>query len=469
MSQKQVASVIVFGDIGRSPRMKNHSTQLASAGYEVYFVGQLVKNNLIQYVENQVHKIIRDNPNIKIIDISSNLVDKLKKLPRFLYLLYAALRIIIQIFQLFYIYLFKMPKPEFVIIQNPPSIPVLSSLAIICFMRRIKMIVDFHNYGYTILALGLKQKIILKLATFYEKYFAKKCDFAFCVSDAMKADLKKNWNIEATTLYDKANTELFGPIPIEESHKLFLELGLNTNQKETLFTQEVGGKVEKKKTRPLLLVSSTSWTKDEVIQIKSQKLNQLFQKLKDFSILLDAMQAYETAEEVNKQNSLYPKLHLLITGKGPEKERYQQIIEERKQSWKNIQIQTVWLKAEDYPKLLASADVGICLHYSSSGLDLPMKVVDMLGSNLPVFAINYQCINELVANTKNGYIFDNTQDLLNLFLKYFKMNPENEQIFESLRKSATKFRESTWEKEWQQKVLPILNQIKQSKNNQKNK
>ncbi|KAL4477428.1 hypothetical protein ABPG74_002578 [Tetrahymena malaccensis] len=442
MSQKQVASVIVFGDIGRSPRMKNHSTQLAQAGYEVYFVGQL---------ENQVHKVIRDNPNIKIIDISSNLVNKLKKLPRFLYLLYAALRIIIQIFQLFYIYLFKMPKPEFVIIQNPPSIPVLSSLAIICFMRRIKMIVDFHNYGYTILALGLKQKIILKLATFYEKYFAKKCDFAFCVSDAMKADLKKNWNIEATTLYDKANTELFGPIPLEESHKLFLELGLSTKEKETLFTEEAFGKVTKKKQRPLLLVSSTSWTKDE-----------------DFSILLDAMQAYETAEEVNKQNSQYPKLHLLITGKGPEKERYEQIIQDRKQSWKNIQIQTVWLKAEDYPKLLASADVGICLHYSSSGLDLPMKVVDMLGSNLPVFAINYQCINELVINKKNGYIFDNTQDLFNLFMKYFKIHPENENIFDNLRKNASKFRESTWEKEWKQKVLPILHQINQNKN-KKNK
>ena len=35
--------------------------------------------------------------------------------------------------------------------KNPPSIPVLSSLFIICRLRNIKMIVDFHNYGYTIL------------------------------------------------------------------------------------------------------------------------------------------------------------------------------------------------------------------------------------------------------------------------------------------------------------------------------
>jgi len=43
------------------------------------------------------------------------------------------------------------------------------------------------------------------------------------------------------------------------------------------------------------------------------------------------MQSYE-----NTLNN--PKIMLFITGKGPEKERYEKIIKERRPGWKNISI-----------------------------------------------------------------------------------------------------------------------------------
>jgi len=68
-----------------------------------------------------------------------------------------------------------------------------------------------------------------------------------------------------------------------------------------------------------------------------------------------------------------------------------------------VRIETRWLTAEEYPKLLGAARLGICLHYSSSGLDLPMKVVDMFASALPVFAINYKWFNFFIQVLQNCY------------------------------------------------------------------
>ena len=108
-----------------------------------------------------------------------------------------------------------------------------------------------------------------------------------------------------------------------------------------------------------LLVSSTSWTEDE-----------------DFGILLEALLIYEE-RKATKVGSL-PQLVCVITGKGPQQQFYLEKI--KKMSLKHVSFLTPWLEAADYPLMLASADLGVCLHTSSSGLDLPMKVVSNLTS-----------------------------------------------------------------------------------------
>ena len=67
-----------------------------------------------------------------------------------------------------------------------------------------------------------------------------------------------------------------------------------------------------------------------------------------------------------------PRLLILVTGKGPQREHYQRRMAALR--LQHVAFRTLWLEAQDYPLLLGSADLGISLHTSSSGLDLPMKV-----------------------------------------------------------------------------------------------
>jgi beta-1,4-mannosyltransferase len=124
-----------------------------------------------------------------------------------------------------------------------------------------------------------------------------------------------------------------------------------------------------------LIVSSTSWTADE-----------------DFGVLFEALKVYDS------KPGKYPTLCCVITGKGPQKQMYTKQFTSI--TWNRVKIKTCWLEKDDYPKLLACADFGISLHTSSSGLDLPMKVVDMFGCAIPVMALNFEALEELVVHGK---------------------------------------------------------------------
>jgi beta-1,4-mannosyltransferase len=295
-------------------------------------------------------------------------------------------RIVKYIFKIFWSILsllsifFSVKKADVLMLQNPPGIPALALCYIYCRIVKAKFIIDWHNYTYTIMALEASSRsLFVRIAKAIEFYFGRKSDLNFCVTEAMKRDLMENWDIQATVLYDRP-PEKFQSINEDKKHDLFMKLAKvyeefqssndAVNDESTAFTFKNDNEEAKlRDDRPALIVSSTSWTPDE-----------------DFQILLDALISYDKFVAFEENN--YPKLICVITGKGPQKALYQEKIAEL--NWKYVKIVTPWLENEDYPLILAAADLGVCLHYSSSGLDLPMKVVDMYGCGLPVCALNFK-------------------------------------------------------------------------------
>jgi beta-1,4-mannosyltransferase len=92
--------------------------------------------------------------------------------------------------------------------------------------------------------------------------------------------------------------------------------------------------------------------------------------------------------------------------------------------------------------LLGCADLGISLHTSTSGIDLPIKIMDMFGCQVPVCAIRYSCITEVMRHGWNGMVFDSSDELANQMFDLL----DSSLILESMRNNISAM--TRWEEEW---------------------
>jgi beta-1,4-mannosyltransferase len=153
------------------------------------------------------------------------------------------------------------------------------------------------------------------------------------------------------------------------------------------------------------------------------------------------------------------KLMVVVTGKGPQKIFYEEKISRLKLSY--VAIQTLWLEPEDYPKLLACADLGVSLHTSTSGIDLPMKVLDLFGCAVPVCATNFACLSELVKDDVNGRHFESSLELQEqLWALLSQLNIKNScgphSYGELARYSQALEGRRRWSDNWKENALPLF-------------
>lgn len=288
-----------------------------------------------------------------------------------------------------------------------------------CFFRNTELVIDWHNFGYSILGLKLgPAHPLVRVSALYERVFARYAAHNFTVTNAMARVLEKKYHVKALTLHDRP-AALFRPISSQERAKFLARLPETAQYAQDICSTKSTWK---------LIVSSTSWTADE-----------------DFSVLLDALSAY-SAQATSKTQ--LPKILAIITGKGPLKEHYLSRIQTLNQENKlnNVIIRTAWLTPEDYALLLASADLGVSLHTSSSGVDLPMKVVDMFGAGLPVVGWSkFEAWPELVTEGVNGKGFGSSDKLWQLLVNLFE---DREGLLGTLKEGALEESRHRWDDEW---------------------
>lgn len=304
--------------------------------------------------------------------------------------------------------------------QNPPSIPTLLVAQVVGYLRNTRLIIDWHNFGHTILALRLgAEHPLVRIYRIYELVFSRFATAHFTVTDAMARVLRRDYRLSSPVLplHDRP-TSYFQAFTDDERFSFLRRLPDTADHADGI---EIG------KTR--LLVSSTSWTPDE-----------------DFGILLDALVQY--SDLAMTSHPYLPEILVVVTGKGPLRAHFLAEIAKLKSQDKleMITFKTAWLSTEDYSSLLAAADIGVSLHKSSSGVDLPMKVVDMFGAGLPVVGWgDFEAWPELVKEGINGRGFKSASELQTIVMGLFSGDGSE---LQRLRNGAVQEGLRRWDGEW---------------------
>jgi beta-1,4-mannosyltransferase len=324
--------------------------------------------------------------------------------------------------------LMRIPRPNLVLVQNPPSLPTLPVAWVTARLRRARLVIDWHNLGYTILALRLgRRHVAVRLARWLERSSGRAADAHLCVSRGFARFLAERFDIPVVrVLYDRPASAF---VPLEHAEREQIRQALFTR-----LSVRSGAGVG-------FIVCPTGWTEDE-----------------DFDLVIEAVQHLEERVrgwEAGDASRRFPDLVILVTGDGNRRAEF-----ERRFAGlpaRRVQLRTRWLEPEDYPRIVGSADLGLCLHRSSSGVDIPMKVADLFGVRVPVCALDYgACLAERVRHGENGLLFSNGRQLAELLFDLFETFPAQSPLLNRLRAGASRLARPTWEEGWKTEAHAVL-------------
>jgi beta-1,4-mannosyltransferase len=459
--------------------MQYHTLSLIEHGYSVSVVAQPGSEPIAP---------LRNNAHVDIQYVAAPPAWA-AQLPSVLALLAKALW---QLAVLLWLMLVALPRPVAILLQNPPAIPTMLVCWLAMLRHRAVWVVDWHNLAYSMMQYKYaKHDWLISLSKGVERTLGRQAQAGFCVTKAMQAFLQAEFGVQAAVLYDRPPDQ-FHPCSLAETHDLVCRLqqqlqqdgigqclqhqlaaaaecssdSKQQQQQATLLTVLPAGSKQPvpRAARPALVVSSTSWTPDE-----------------DFGILLEAAQQYDAAAVAaavgGKQRSSkkassssssssgksYPDVLFVITGRGPQREMYLSRIRQLQLS--KVAFCSMWLEPEDYPLMLGAADLGVSLHMSSAGIDLPMKVVDMFGAGLPVCAADFKCIGELVAEGKTGLLFSSAEQLAQQLLQLLEGfdglagSGANRQLAQLRAGVACEQGSWRWRDNWDEVAAPVFAKV----------
>jgi beta-1,4-mannosyltransferase len=299
------------------------------------------------------------------------------------------------------------------IVQNPPALPALPLALLAARTWGARLIVDWR--GRTAATLGLRlgrNSFVVRQVSRVEGWFARRASAHFAVSDAMREDLRERFGIDAAVLRDRPRRRA---------------APLNAEQRISVIKRVLAARgLTSGPDHAFVLVSPTSFGPDEDLEMLLKALTTAMRWSPDLPILL------------------------FVTGFGPLRPNFE--ARAREIATGNFRIVTGWLPEPLYRDLLSAADLGISMHRSACGVDLPMKVVDMIEAGLPAVVLNYgPVLGELVPPALRPLMFTDADGLAGRF----------GELLDGAKLAALHAKMAAedgppWSEEWRRVALPLI-------------
>lgn len=315
--------------------------------------------------------------------------------------------------------------PHVILVQTPPALPMLPLAWLCARLRRARLVIDWHNYGFAMLGLRLgREHVAVRVARAFEGFFGRRADGHLCVSAALADDLRERFAIAGAAVVRDRPTRAFRSIDRAEALRRLDGIAAALDLDLCVGTE-----------RRAVLVCPTSWGDDE-----------------DMAMLVDAIGRWVAAHR--ESASAFPRLAVLVTGRGPGRDTFAPRLAAL--DGMAVRVRMPWLATADYRSLLAAADLGLCFHRSASGLDLPMKLADMRGAGLPVCALDYApCLGEVFEADRHGWLFADAASCAERVWAALAGFPSSASL-RSMREALRESKEPDWSTEWARNAAPSL-------------
>jgi beta-1,4-mannosyltransferase len=285
---------------------------------------------------------------------------------------------------------------DLLIAQVPPVLPGLWLAVRLAVRQQVPLVLDWHNLSAPMAALKLGTRHpAIPLLEKMETAIGRRAQAHFAVTEALAHHLSRRFSRPVYVLPDR-------PFPTRVNSKV--------SPLRVLASIRLWYTV----------VSPTSWSRDE-----------------SMGLLLDAAAKITIPPGRG--------LRLVVTGKGPLRAAFE--VRAATVQRPDLHIETGWFSAADYRGLLHHAHCGVSLHRSASGLDFPMKIIDMEAAGLPVLALDYgPVLHEGLTGLAEAATFTDAGELAGLLAQRLSAD--------TWPRSCA--RPENWQDCWSRTALPVL-------------